>query len=103
MQMSTYEQRELAGVSPVSEQSLPTVSKHTLDDERDGAKLQRIEAKELREFNQPMVDASEHTKMELKETLNNRDAKIIESLRHCKKITPQEAMHIPYAHYRYAA
>ena len=58
--MSTYEQRELAGVSPVAQQSLPTESKHTLDDRRDEARLHRIEAKELREFNQPMVEFNYH-------------------------------------------
>ena len=67
--MSTYEQRELAGVSPVAQQALPTESKHTLDDRRDEAKLHRIEAKELREFNQPMVEYNHHK--ELADTLEN--------------------------------
>ena len=107
--MTTY-QNELAGVSPISEPALPTESKHDSDIKRDRAKLQRKEAWKLREFNrpmkefnQPMVDAKEHTQMELQETLKNRDAKIMESLRNCKNITPEEAMNVPYAHYRYAA
>ena len=58
--MSTYEQRELAGVSPVAQQTLPTESKHTLYARRDEARLHRSEAKELREFNQPMVEFNYH-------------------------------------------
>ena len=70
--MTTNEQRELAGVSLVSEPALPTESKHTLDDRKDEARLHRIEAKELREFNQPMVEYNYHK--ELADTLwNPRD------------------------------
>ena len=65
--MTTNEQRELAGVSLVSEPALPTESKHTLDDRKDEARLHRIEAKELREFNQPMVEYNYHK--ELADTL----------------------------------
>ena len=61
--MSTYEQRELAGVSPIAQPMLPTESKHTLDDKKDEARLHRIEAKELREFNQPMVEYSYHKEL----------------------------------------
>ena len=46
--MSTNELRELAGVSPVTAQTLPKMPKHTLDDRRDEARLHRLEAKELR-------------------------------------------------------
>ena len=92
--MTTYEQRELAGVAPITVAMLPSESKHSLDYKKDETKLHRIEAKELREFNQ---------EMELKETLNDRDAKIIESLQNCKNISAEEALHVPYAHYKLAA
>jgi hypothetical protein len=61
--MSTNEQRELAGVSPISEQVLPAESKHNLDIRKDEAKLHRIEAKELREFNQPMAEYNYHKEL----------------------------------------
>ena len=67
--MTTYEQRELAGVSPISEPTLPTESKYDSDERKDEAKLHRIEAKELREFNQPMVEYNYHK--ELSDTLEN--------------------------------
>lgn len=101
--MTTYEQRELAGVSPITVPMLPSESKHTLDDRRDEARLHRIEAKELRLFNQPMVNANEHTIIQLKETLNDRDTKIVESLKNCKNIPAEEALHVPYVHYQLAA
>ena len=99
--MTTNPDLELRGVSLIDNPSVPV--NYNEDKKKDERKLHRREAKELREFNQPMVDASEHTKMELKDTLNDRDAKIIESLRNCKNITPEEAIHVPYANYRYAA
>ena len=67
--MTTYEQRELAGVSPVAEQSLPTESKYDSDNRKDEARLHRQEAKELREFNQPMVEYN--YRKELSDTLEN--------------------------------
>lgn len=94
--MSTYEQREFAGVSPVAEQALPTESKHTLDDRRDEAKLHRIEAKELREFNQPMVEFNYHK--ELTETLWNPRDKIMEELNkwNYETISEEKALNTPY-------
>ena len=53
--MSTYEQRELAGVSPVAQQPLPRESKHTLDDRRDEARLHRRETKILSLLGNEMV------------------------------------------------
>jgi hypothetical protein len=61
--MTTYEQREFAGVSPVAKQALPTESKHTLDDRRDEARLHRIEAKELRLLDNPMVEYNYHKEL----------------------------------------
>ncbi len=96
--MSTYEQRELAGVSPIAQPILPTESKHTLDDKKDEARLHRIEAKELREFNQPMVEYNYHK--ELTDVLWNPIDNIRDQLRdwNYKIITDEEALHVPYKH-----
>ena len=96
--MTTYEQRELAGVSPVSQQALPTESKHTLDDRRDEARLHRIEAKELREFNQPMVEYNYHK--ELTDALENPYDKVKNQLEKWdyRTISEDEALHTPYRH-----
>ena len=94
--MTTYEQRELAGVSPVSQQALPTESKHTLDDRRDEARLHRIEAKELRKFNQPMVEYNYHK--ELTDALENPYDKVKNQLEKWdyRTISEDEALHTPY-------
>ena len=98
--MTTYEQRELAGVSPINQPALPTESKHTLDDRRDEARLHRIEAKELREFNQPMVEYNYHK--ELTDTLWNPRDNIMKQLNEWdySTISEQKALHVPY---KYAA
>ncbi len=94
--MPTYVQRELAGVSPISEPALPTESKHTLDDKKDEAKLHRIEAKELREFNQPMMEYNYHK--ELTDVLWNPRDNIMKQLNewNYKIITEDEALNTPY-------
>ena len=87
--------REKAGILPVTEQTLPTESKHNLDIKRDEAKLHRIEAKELREFNQPMVEYNSNKK--LAETLWNPKDIIGNQLAkgEFKPITEEEALHTP--------
>ena len=94
--MSTNEQRELAGVSLVSEPALPTESKYDSDSKRDEAKLHRIEAKELREFNQPMVEYNYHK--ELTDTLWNPRDKIMKQINewNYRTISEDEALHTPY-------
>jgi len=99
--MTTNPNLESIGVSLIDNPTLPT--DYNAGKVKDERRLHRIEAKTLREFNQPMIDATEHTKMELKDTLNNRDNEILKSLRNCKNISPEDALHVPYAHYRYAA
>ena len=96
--MTTNEQRELAGVSPIAEQSLPTESKYDLDNKRDEARLHRVEAKELREFNQPMVKYNYHKK--LAETLWNPYDKVKNQLKewNYRTISEDEALHTPYRH-----
>ena len=98
--MPTYVQRELAGVSPINEPALPTESKYVLDDKKDEARLHRIEAKELREFNQPMVEYNYHK--ELTDVLWNPYKKVKNQLKewNYRIITEDEALHTPY---RYAA
>ena len=85
----------------IKEQPLPN-NKIADGRNKDERRLHRIKAKELREFNQPMVDASEHTKIDLRQALRDRDEQILESLKNYKNITPEEAMHIPYAYYKAA-
>ena len=97
--MTTYEQREFAGISPVAQQALPAESKHTLDDRRDEARLHRIEAKGLRLLDNPMI---EYKQGEITETLWNPRDKIMEQLKSWKyqNISLEEANHIPF---RYAS
>ena len=94
--MPTYVQRELAGVSPISEPTLPTESKYDSDDRKDEAKLHRREAKELREFNQPMVEFNYHK--ELTDTLWNPRDNIMKQLNewNYNTISEDEALHVPY-------
>ena len=63
--MPTYES-ELIGVSPVTEQSLPTESKYDLDKKRDEARLHRLEARDIRLLDNPMI---QYKQGELTETL----------------------------------
>ena len=93
--MSTNEQRELAGVSLINQPMLPSESKHTLNDRKDEAKLHRREAKELREFNQPMVEFNYHK--ELTDVLWNPRDNIMKQLNewNYKIITEDEALNTP--------
>lgn len=94
--MSTNEQRELAGVSLINQPMLPSESKHTLNDRKDEARLHRIEAKELREFNQPMVEFNYHK--ELTDTLENPYDKVKNQLKEWNytTISESEALNVPY-------
>lgn len=94
--MTTYEQRELAGVSPVSQQALPTESKYDSDNKRDEARLHRIEAKELRLLDNPMVEYNYHK--ELTDVLWNPRDNIMKQLNqwNYRIITSEEALHTPY-------
>ena len=96
--MTTNEPRELAGVSPISEPALPTESKHDSDKKRDEARLHRVEAKELREFNQPMVEYNYHK--ELTDTLWNPRDNIMKQINewNYRTISEDEALHTPYRH-----
>lgn len=101
--MSTYEQHELIGVSPISEPALPNESKHSLDIKKDEARLHRIENKELREFNNDMVPFNKNK--ELSDALWNPRDIMLEQIKkwQFRNISPEEALNTPYAHYKYAA
>ena len=92
--MPTYES-ELAGVSPVTEQSLPSESKYDLDRKRDEARLHRLEARDIRLLDNPMI---EYKQGELTETLWNPRDNIMKQINawNYKIITNEEAMHVPY-------
>ena len=96
--MPTYVQRELAGVSPISEPALPTDP--DLGNKKDEARLHRREAKELRLFNNEMVPYNKNK--DLADTLWNPYDKVKNQLKewNYRTISKEEANHIPY---RYAA
>ena len=98
--MTTNEPRELAGVSLVSEPTLPTESKYDSDKKRDEARLHRVEAKELRLLDNPMVEYNYHK--ELTDALWNPYDKVKNQLKewNYRIITEKEANHVPY---KYAA
>ena len=92
--MPTYE-NELAGVSPVTEQSLPTESKYNSDKKRDEAKLHRLEARDIRLLDNPMI---KHKQGELTQTLWNPIDKIMQQINAWiyRFITNQQDLHTPY-------
>ena len=96
--MTTNEPRELAGVSLVSEPALPTESKYDSDKKRDEARLHRVEAKELRLLDNPMVEYNYHK--ELTDVLWNPRDNIMKQLNewNYKIISEDEALHVPYKH-----
>ena len=92
--MPTYKS-ELAGVSPVTEQPLPTESKYDLDKKRDVAKLHRLEARDIRLLDNSMID---YKQGELTETLWNPRDNILKQINawNYKVISNEDAMHVPY-------
>ena len=95
--MSTYEQRELAGVSPINEQALPTESKHDSDEAYKKDHEIAIYQKELRELDNYQIMEYKH---DLTDTLENPYDKIKNQLKewNYKTISEREAKHIPYKH-----
>ena len=92
--MPTY-QSELAGVSPISEQHLPSKSKHDLDKEYKKNHEMALYQKELRELdNYQMVEY----KHDLTDALWNPYDKVKNQLKewHYRIITEEEALHTPY-------
>ena len=93
--MTTYEQRELAGVSLVSEPALPTESKHDLDEaykkdyemalyQRD---LRLLDNYPITEYQHDLTDALWNPYEEIKNQLREWNYRII---------SEDEALNIPY-------
>ena len=101
--MTTLEQREYAGVNSVTKQDLPRESKYDSDSRKDEARLHRIEAKELSEFNKPMVEFNKsitefNPSKKLTEMLGNPRDIIGRNLGRWEfeSISDDEARHTPY-------
>ena len=95
--MSTYEQRELAGVSPINEPALPTESKHDSDEAYKKDHEMALYQKDLRELDgYQMMEY----KQDLTDTLWNPYNQIKDQLKewNYKAISEDEALHIPYRH-----
>ena len=93
--MPTYAQRELAGVSPISEPALPTESKHDLDEAFKKNHELALDQKALRELDETEMMPYTH---ELTDVLWNPRDKIMEQLKSWKykNISTEEANHIPF-------
>ena len=94
--MPTYVQRELAGISPISEPALPTESKHDSDESYKKDHELAIYQKELRELDNYQIMEYQH---DLSKALNPYK-EIEEQLKEkkYKTISEEEANHIPYKH-----
>lgn len=93
--MPTYAQRELAGVSPISEQALPTQSKHDSDEAYKKSHELAQDNKALRELDGTEITPYKH---EITDVLWNPRDKIMQQINawNYKIITSEESMHTPY-------
>lgn len=94
--MTTNPDLEFRGVSLIYNPTSPT--DYNEGKKKDERRLHRIEAKELREFNQPMVEFNYHK--ELTDTLWNPRNNIMKQLNewNYSTISEDEALHTPYKH-----
>jgi len=94
--MPTYVQRELVGVSPISEPVLPAESKHDSDEAYKKDHELALDQKAIRALDNPIVEYNYHK--ELTETLWNPRDTIMKQINawNYKVITGNEAMHVPY-------
>ena len=92
--MPTY-QSELAGVSPINEQAIPTKSKHDLDQEYKKRHEIALYQKELRELDNYQIMEYQH---DLADTLWNPYDKIKNQLKewNYRTISKEEALNVPY-------
>ena len=93
--MPTYVQRELAGVSPISEPTLPTESKHDSDEAHRKANEIALYKRDLRKLdNYQMMEY----KQDLTDTLWNPYDKVKNQLEEWdyRTISEDEALHVPY-------
>jgi len=97
--MSTNEQRELAGVSLVSEPALPTESKHDSDEAHRKAHEIALYQRDIRKLDNYQIM---EYKQDLTDTLWNPYDKVKNQLKewNYRIITEKEANHVPY---KYAA
>lgn len=93
--MPTYVQRELAGVSPISEPALPTESKHDSDEAYRKDHEMALYQKELRELDNYQMMEYQH---DLTDALWNPYEEIKNQLKEWsyRTISEQEALHTPY-------
>jgi len=93
--MPTYVQRELAGVSPISEPALPTESKHDSDEAYRKNHEMALYQKELRELDNYQMMEYQH---DLTDALWNPYEDIKNQLKewNYRTISEQEALHTPY-------
>ena len=91
--MTTYEQRELAGVSLINEQPLPT--DYNAGERKDEAHALALDEKKIRLLDNPMI---EYKQGDITETLWNPRDRIMEQLKSWKyrNISTEEANHIPF-------
>lgn len=68
---------------------------------KDNERLQRVDAKWLREFNQTMVEATKNTRIKVFDALDNKKANVL--LGAFTNISAEDAMHIPFNDCRIAA
>ena len=91
--MTTLEQRELAALSSVNEQPLPSKSKFDLDKEKDQTRLEHDEIRDLRKLESSIIPY----RNELSDTLWNPRDKIMEELKWDPRSIPEdEYLHIPH-------
>ena len=93
--MTKYEQRELAGVSPINEPVLPTESKHDSDEAHRKAHEIALYQKDLRELDgYQMMEY----KQDLTDVLWNPYDKVKDQLKEWdyRTISEDEALHTPY-------
>ena len=93
--MSTNEQRELAGVSPINEPALPTESKHDSDESYKKDHEMALYQRDLRELDNYQMMEYQH---DLADTLWNPYDQVKNQLKewNYKTITLQEALNTPY-------
>ena len=93
--MPTYVQRELAGVSPISEPALPTESKHDSDEAYRKAHEIALYQRDLRELDDYQMM---EYKQDLTDVLWNPYDKVKDQLKEWdyRTISEDEALHTPY-------
>ena len=91
--MPTNEMREMIWYLPVDSQTLPKESKYALNEKKDEAKLHRLETKEIRLLDNPIVEY----KKPLIDVLDVRSGVLHDfQTGDMKEISQDAALHTPY-------